>query len=111
MQTLNLIKGFPSVVILQPSEYYDFVIEPREDYKPSVVFVQTRSGVFRRECCPGVGCNHCPFLEVSFRDYRIPLRQKHYETNYCGNIDVDLFIRSILSPLRFAKTKDLHETN
>ena len=111
MQTLNLIEGFPFVTILQPSEYYDFVMEPPVDSEPSVVFIQTRSGTFKRERCGGVICNRCPFLEVSFRDYRIPLDQNSYENAYCNSVDGDLFIRTILSPLRITKTKDLHEPN
>ena len=111
MQTLNLIKGYPPVVILQPSEFYDYIVEPPAGLQPSVAFIQTRLGTYQRHSCSAVDCTKCPFIEVSFRDYRIPISTRDYESNYCGGIDTDLFIRSVLSPIRFAKTKDLHETN
>lgn len=109
MKTLNLIKGLPPVVILKPSEYYNFVIDSPNYRPPSVVFVKTLSGKYVRESCSGVDCSQCPFLEVSFRDYRIPFTKESYDGAYCGGINQDLFVRSILSPMRLAKTKDLHE--
>lgn len=108
MKIITIIPNYPPINILQPEEYYHYVYADNETRVGKVTFVEYEPSKYRRETCSGVACELCPFLEYSYRDYRIPLDQDYYDDHNCSRIDENLFINSVLTPPRLAKTKELH---